>query len=214
MLFSLVTIFFNVYGNANLQTVLQTADSLFENQKFTEAFEIYEKVYNEGLASEAMLLKMAFIQDGSENYENALFYLTQYYKTSADRSVISKIDEIAEEYSLSGYQSNDLDYLLLLLLKYRNGLVFLLLGLIVLLAFYTFVNYGKGETSVIGFSFQFFLVGVLLVLLNFPIREKGILTGNNILMRSGPSAAAEPMSFLSNGHKVDILEYKTLWTKI
>ena len=63
--------------NLNAQnSLLNTADSLFSQQKYTEALNLYEEIYTSGRASSAMLLKMAFIQDGLNNYADALFIWT------------------------------------------------------------------------------------------------------------------------------------------
>jgi uncharacterized protein YgiM (DUF1202 family) len=60
---------------------LVKADSLFEQKKYTESFDLYEQILDEEqLASPKMLLKMAFIKEGLGDYSRALYFLNVYYQ--------------------------------------------------------------------------------------------------------------------------------------
>ena len=58
---------------------LAIADSLFEARKYTESFKIYQEIHGQNQGSPSMLLKMAFIKEGLDDYPAALYYLNQYY---------------------------------------------------------------------------------------------------------------------------------------
>ena len=193
---------------------IQIADSLFASQKYTEAFDIYENILDADQASPSMLLKMAFIQDASGNYTDALFYLDLYYRTSADRHAVGKIEEIAEEHQLSGYQYDDTHYFLALFEKYKYQFIILLMSIAVMLLVYVARKSRGGEKSYAALIFQFFTVALLLLAINFQGTKNGIIANDQTLLRSGPSAGAEPLEVISKGHKVTIIERDDIWTKI
>lgn len=194
---------------------LNYADSLFSAQKYTEALEIYESLFEQDQFSISMLLKMAYINDALENYPKTLYYLDLYYLKTADRSVVEKIKEISQENNLYGYQYNDSHFFQALLLKYRRQIQVVLFSLMILFTAYVYRKHRKGERPVLAVTFQC-LVVILMLYVNTPIfQEKlGIITNDHTLLRSGPSAGAEPIEMLTRGHKVRILEELPAWTKI
>ena len=193
---------------------LEKGDSLFAQQKYTEAFDEYERVYSNGQASSAMLLKMAFIQDGLGNYPDALFFLNKYYQRSADRMAIGKIEEIAESNDLEGYRYDDIDYFLALINKYQTHLTFLLASVMVLLLAYIFKKSAGEDRPIAAAIIQLFVIVCLFAVINFKTSSVGIVTSDNVLLRSGPSAGAEPIDMLDKGHKVKILSQNEIWTQI
>lgn len=193
---------------------LEKGDSLFAQQKYTEAFDEYERLYSNGQASSAMILKMAFIQDGLGNYADALFFLDKYYQRSADRTVIGKIEEIAESNDLEGYRYDDTDYFLALLNKYRIHLALLFLSVMILLLTYTFKKSSGEDKPIAAAIIQLFVTVCLFAIINFKTSSVGIVTSDNVLLRSGPSAGAEPIEMLEKGHKVKILSQNEVWTQI
>ncbi|WP_436515138.1 SH3 domain-containing protein [Ekhidna sp. To15] len=193
---------------------LEEGDSLFNQQKFTEAYEKYELIFWEGEASQAMLLKMAYIQDGLGNYTDALFFLDKYYQMSADRNVVGKIQELSEANELSGYSYDDVDYFLALLKKYRLHLISLLVAVMLMLIVYIFQK-SKGEEKPISAGIiQLIVVCCLLGVVNFEGSPKAVVMSDYTLLRSGPSAGAEPIEVLNKGHKVKVLNRDEVWTQI
>ncbi|MEQ9008054.1 MAG: SH3 domain-containing protein, partial [Ekhidna sp.] len=190
------------------------ADSLFNQQKYTEALSLYNQVYAEGQASSAMLLKMAFIEDGLGDYAEALYHLDKYYQLSADRNVVGKIEELAESNELEGYQYNDTHYFLALLGKYRTQLLLLLLVIIGSLLVYIMRKSKSGDKPFAAGIIQIMLTVCLLGLNNVNPPMKGIIVATETLLRSGPSAGAEPIEIIAKGHKVKVLERNDVWTKI
>jgi len=194
--------------------LLSKADSLFTQQKYTEALHLYQDIYSSGQASPAMLLKMAFIQDALDNYAEALFYLDQYYRLSADRNVVRKIEELAEAKSLRGYRYGDTHYFLALLDKYRTQFILLLLAITVLLLAYIIKKAKQGEKPVATGIIQVMVMAIIFAINNFNTSPQGIIMASNTLLRAGPSAGAEPIEILSRGHKVKVLGQDEVWAKV
>lgn len=194
--------------------LLNRADSLFTQQKYTEALDLYENLYASGQASSAMLLKMAFIQDGLNNYAEALFYLDKYYLLSADRKVVGKIEALAEANDLRGYAYDDTNYFLALLGKYRVPFTLLLLAISTLLFVYIIKKSKQEEKPLAAGIIQVMIIAIIFAVNNFSASPRGIILSNNTLLRSGPSAGAEPIEMLSKGHKVKVLSQDEVWTKV
>ncbi len=191
------------------------ADSLFAQQKYTEAFQVYEGIFLQGNYSESMLLKMAFIKDGLGNYVDALYYLDLYYKNSADKSVVGKIEEISSEKNLAGYSYNDSHFFMALLNKYRGQLQLLLVAIAIFLTVYIFKKRQLNEKPITASVFQLLtLSGLLLITNNSYDTTYGIISQNSTLLRNGPSAGAEPVEMIDKGHKVTVITRSDVWTKI
>lgn len=205
-----------VFAQANDEVLLETADSLFVNRHYTESFKLYDQLYQEGKYTPAMLLKMAFIQEGLGEYSEALFYLNEYYLFTSDERVVEKMQQLSNEYNLRGYEYDDLDLFLNFLRKYRYVFLYGLLTLAVAgLIYFAFAGkqraakpYGFGVAYVI-------ILGLLYFLANYPIGpRRAIITADNTYIMNGPSAGAEVVYVSKKGHRVKIDGQKDVWTKI
>ncbi|WP_420316554.1 SH3 domain-containing protein [Ekhidna sp.] len=192
---------------------LNQGDTLFVNQQYTEAFDVYNQIYSSGQFSSAMLLKMAFIQDGLGNYAEALYYLDKYYYTSADRQVVGKIEELVESHDLSGFKYDDTHYFTALLEKHRLHLVLLLFSVSALMLTYVIRKSKAEERPIAAGIIQLMILCLILAINNVNPPKHGIIISDQTLLRSGPSAGAEPIEMLSKGHKLKVLDQDEVWTK-
>ncbi len=198
-------------GAANLEQ----ADSLFESKKYTEALEIYENIFQNGQASPSMLLKMAFIQEGLENYVDALYYLNLYYVKSGNKKALVKMQEIAAANELEGYEFTDQDYLLNIVSKYKLLIQITLIAFALLLFAYIIQKFKKNESARLALMFQVIVMATLFIFNNEIFeRERAIVLNDHTLLRSAPSAAAEPLEAIAKGHRVRVLEQSDVWVKI
>ncbi len=193
---------------------LSVADSLFEKQKFTEAKEVYESYFQKQLATPAMLLKMAYIEDATGSYEQALFYLHLYYKKSGDRLAVGKIEELAKANDLSGYSYNDFDYFEAIYANYKIQILFSFFAIVLLLFAYLLKKLRNGEKPVAAFMIQLVFMVFLLILVNFKTTQRAIIVKDYSLLKSGPSAGAPSLELVSKGHQVTVLEQAEVWSKI
>lgn len=197
------------------QARLNQADSLFDAQKYTEAFDVYEEIFKTGDASPSMLLKMAFIKEGLENYVDALYYLNLYYIKSGNKKALVKMQEIATANQLEGYQFTDQDFMINLLNKYRFLIETGLIVLILMLLGYAIRKFRKKERASLAIFFQVVIMSMLLIFSNeFFTSEKAIVLTDHTLLRSAPSAAAEPLETINKGHRVRVLDQSDVWVKI
>lgn len=194
---------------------LNQADSLFEAKKYTEALEVYENIFQNAQASPSMLLKMAFIQEGLENYVDALYYLNLYYERSGNKKALVKMQEIAAANELEGYEFTDQDYILNILSKNKLLIQIALLTLALLLMGYIIRKFQQQESARLPLIFQVLIIVILFVFNNETFAtERAIVLNDHTLLRSAPSAAAEPLETIEKGHRVRVLEQSEVWVKI
>lgn len=193
---------------------LKKADSLFMAKKYTSAFDLYASAYSDGQASPAMLLKMAFIKEGLGDDTQALYYLNKYYSVTADRAVLTKMQELANENQLSGYEVEDRHFFLNALTKYHLVIQLTLVAIILLLTVVIIRSKPKGELPIGVPVIQILLLAVLLTVSNkWLLPKQAIITEATFLM-SAPSAASEPIGHVQNGHLVEIIGRTEAWTCI
>ncbi len=192
------------------------ADSLFNAGKFTESFRVYESVLEDGNYSTEMLIRMAYIKEGLGDYSNALYFLNLYYDKTSDKRVWSKMQELAKEHELKGYNYGDVDFLVNFYRQFRQyillALAFLSLALMVGILRNRMPN--KPRPVSIGIVNLMVLLA-LFALFNYSTPSpKGIIIGNDTYLMSGPSSGSEVLDILQKGHRVDVIGKYEFWVKI
>lgn len=196
---------------------LTQADSLFAERQYTESFDHYRQLFDDvRVVSPAMLMKMAFIQESQGDYSEALYYLNEYYRLTADPEATQKIRQLSEEHNLQGYEYNDYDLFLRYFREYRYVLMYVLIGLaligIVSLAVSTRRHqrrpYGWGVTYLI-------LLGGLFVLTNYSLEpRRAIIMADYTYIMDAPSAGAEVKYVSEKGHRVTVDGQEDVWVQI
>ena len=194
---------------------LNKADSLFNLQIYTEAKLIYDSLYyKENLYSESMLLKMALIEEGLENYEKSIYYLSQYQSINNNESSEIKIKKIANNYDLEGYEKNDFDYLQNILKENRIIIIYSLLLLILLLFIiniYRILKSKKAPTLVL----TFYIISILfLLIININLPKSGIVYFENTFIMEKPSSGSDLYQIVKKGDKLKIIGEESVWYKI
>ena len=196
---------------------LQVADSLFGQRMYTQSLEIYEEIYQQTeSASPAMLLKMAYSQEAMGNLSQALIYLHDYYRVTSDKAVLGKMDELAQVNGLEGYESNDFIRFLKTLEDYSILIIGALLAFGFLILSMIFRKLKKHQEKSPGLAIGLVLVlGLNIFFINFfNKKDLGIISNSESYIMSGPSAAAELIEVVGQGHKVEILDKRDIWYEI
>ena len=194
---------------------LNKADSLFNLQIYTEAKLIYDSLYyKENLYSESMLLKMALIEEGLENYEKSIYYLSQYQSINNNESSEIKIKKIANNYDLEGYEKNDFDYLQNILKENRIIIIYSLLLLILLIFIiniYRILKSKKAPTLVL----TFYIISILfLLIININLPKSGIVYFENTFIMEKPSSGSDLYQIVKKGDKLKIIGEESVLYKI
>ena len=194
---------------------LNKADSLFNLKIYTKAKLIYDSLYyKENLYSESMLLKMALIEEGLENYEKSIYYLSQYQSINNNESSEIKIQKIANNYNLEGYEKNDFDYLQNILKENRIIIIYSLLLsilLIFIINIYRILKSKKAPTLVL----TFYIISILFFLIiNINLPKSGIVYFENTFIMEKPSSGSNLYQIVKKGDKLKIIGEESVWYKI
>ena len=196
---------------------LQLADSLYNQRRYTQSYEIYQSLFSKkGQASPAMLLKMAYIQEGINNYTDALYYLNIYYNLTFNKRALRKMEELADKNGLQGFKVSDLDFFRNVLYRYYGHLILGLASLTWLIFSYMVYKKNKFHRRP-GFSVMLliFILILLLAVVNFnSLVTRGLLVGENTFLMSGPSPGSRLVEVAKKGSRVRILDRKGTWVKI
>ncbi len=208
---------FQVSYSQSVTEKLSQADSLFNERMYTQSLEIYESIYADTQrATPAMLLKMAYSQEAMGNLSNALVYLHDYYKVTSDKTVLKKMSDLAQVNGLEGYDSNDFQRFVKTIQDYKLIIIAVLLALSLLILSMIFRKIKKHNEKSPGLAVGFVLIlGLAVFFVNFSGQpQKGIVTSTNSYVMSGPSAAAELIEVVGQGHKVEIIDKTDIWYEI
>jgi hypothetical protein len=198
------------------QIELKKADSLFQAKQYTQSFELYASLQKEKHYSPAMLLKMAYIQEGLGHISMSLYYLNLYYQASHDEQALTKMEEIASKNSLEGYQSSELGSFLSRLQQYSPQISAALFSIIVFFFALTFYQRVKQQKNPIAYAVVLlFFLALLFVHTHFSDYLKtGVVTESSTYLMSGPSAGSSVVSIITEGHQLKILGKTDVWIKV
>jgi hypothetical protein len=216
-LFFILLIQITIFNIAIGQDETTVADSLFRLKKYTESFELYKStLIDQRKSSPSMLLKMAFIKEGLGGYSDALYYLNLYYLETADRKVLSKMDELAKKHDLVGYSFSDYEFIQTIFYKnYFYVVVSLFVLSLLLFAFVFHLKIRKHTSPLIPSTFMLVALAILFYVLNFSRNyNKAIINQSNTYLMSGPSAGAEVLKIVSKGNRLSTLGEQDVWTQV
>ncbi len=196
--------------------ILNVPDSLFKNQRFTQSFKLYDSIYHLQKASPAMLLKMAYIKEGLGDYTLAQYYLNEYYLATNNDLALTKMEKLAKEKDLLGYETNDLNFIRSLYYKHFQWLSLGVFGLVLILFLFFVLQLKK--TKSIPMVTIFFLVVVsvsLFILINFgKSYNEALIIKNNTFVMAAPSAGADVIDVITKGNKIEIDNQTDVWYQI
>ena len=135
-----------VHAN-DVNYLLSNADSLYLKKQYTQSFELYQSLYTDGRYSPAMLLKMAYIQEGLGHVSLSLYYLNLYYLASGDSQVLNKLQELASKNKLEGYEYSEMNQKIMFTLKKYSLHISGMLAVIVIFLLTIIYRQRKKETT-------------------------------------------------------------------
>ena len=194
----------------------QKADSLFANQRFSEARDLYAAAFEQGKkTSKANLLKLAFLEEGRDNFLAAIYYLHQFYLLQPEAEVKQKIEDLATQQKFQGYSIDEADYGYFLYRTYVPLIENALLVIAVLVFIWLLVRKIRGVS--LGYSpvFTLLFLAAAAYFNNFSLPYKrAILNGEKTLLMSAPSSGSKVEAVLDRGHRIEWITEKDVWLEI
>ncbi len=203
-------------GISNGKTIRQIADeadTLYAQKKFDRAAALYSKIFTEAKQfSPRILLRLATYHQGKGQPAMALYYLNTYYQYIPNPKIRDRIRDLAESQNATGYTFNELDFLIYNFRRYYTEIILSGLFILILVLASIIWNRYKGLPLVYRplVFFVSLVLGYLFTNLNLIYRQ-GVITGNEVAIKSGPSAASQVLDFASAGHRILILDRQDVW---
>jgi hypothetical protein len=194
---------------------LQQADSLYIEKKYTQSLEHYRTILGQNQYTPAMLLKMAYIEEGLNHVGPALYYLNLYYVASNDKTVLTKMEELATRYNLEGYENSDADQALTVYHDYHFHITLALSVIVIFLVALAFSIRKKGSRPLA--TGVLTAIVLLLLFVHVNMGEKislGIVGLSNTFLMEGPSPGAPLVAIVNEGHRVEIIGKKDVWVEV
>lgn len=190
---------------------------MFSQHNYTQALRIYEQLLSQKrIYSPQMLLKMAYIHEGLQQYTQSMHYLQLYYSKHPSRSVLRKMEEVGLQQHLSGYEYTDWNFFKTQFYKYYTQILELLLVGAAIVTTLLFIRWTKRKP--ISTEAKTGLLLYLLFLFYFAnflsLDQEGIIRNGNVPIMTAPSAGAGLVATVSTGHKVNILGEEDIWYQI
>lgn len=213
LLFIVFFVFQAFHSQADTVELIR-ADSLFDQRSYQEAMSLYQKNYQEGIYSSAMLLKMAFVAEGMKDNENATLYLGKYYDLNPDPQIITKMKTLTNQNALEGYDISDSDRFLIFLSEHEQIIILVLSGLLLVSMILVLMSvYRKSKAPVYWPSLL--LVVMIFLTNNFlSPSNSGLITHSPTLILSDPTGAGELIQRVEPGHRVKIKSTDDIWYEI
>jgi hypothetical protein len=216
----LLIISFLFFANANFAQVshyrLQQADSLFAAKRYTLALAQYEGVINNNEYSPALLLKMAYLHEALGHIAKTQYFLNLYLLSTNDDSVLEKMEALANKHNLQGYALTDKDRVLIVYRRFQKEITLILISIVILcqaLLVYRKRSSGKQPiASLVGQLIMCVALAAHLYINN--TSHASIVMSSNIYLMSGPSAGADVVEIIEEGHRFNILSKKDVWVKV
>lgn len=196
---------------------INLADSLFDQNKYTESYRRYEKIFNGSkIFTFQMLLKMAFIKEGLNDYTLALYYLNVYYLKDPDIRILDKMDKMAKKYKLKGYKVTEWNHFYSYYFRYHFTFsLILILGAIIFFAIiiykYTFKKRIKASYRI---AFILYLILVYYVNNFSKSYSWAIIKNDSSLIMRSPAAGSELVENVEKGHKLKVIGNYDIWYKV
>ncbi|MBY0433281.1 MAG: hypothetical protein K2U26_04135 [Cyclobacteriaceae bacterium] len=203
-------------GPSAAPAVLKQADSLYAARQYTQAFERYQTLFETGHYSSAMLLKMAFIEEGLGHLSGSLYYLNTYYSTSNDAQALKKMEEMAEKNNLEGYKTDESTKLMAWWGRQYVAVTGCLaaIALFFLALIYRQRIKENQRPTLTGVALVMTL-GLLFAHVNFSKpRERGIMSSPQTYLMSDASSGASVVAIIGEGHQLTIRSKKDVWLKV
>ena len=195
---------------------LQKADSLYTGRQYTQASEIYQSLFEQGLYSPAMLLKMAYIQEGLGHLGESLYYLNLYSLATDDAQALKKMEELAEKNNLEGYETNETTKIVAWFQEQYSTIAFIIASVgVFLLALIYYQRVRKNLKPTLTGVGMVITLALLFLHINFSNKsERGIVAWPQTYLMSGPSAGASVVAIIGEGHQLQIKGKEDVWLKV
>jgi len=209
-----ISFFFSFHAGEAQSQKIKLADSLFRSKQYTQSLEIYQSLFNDQKYSPAMLLKMAYIQEGLGKIGQTLYYLKLYHLATDDEQAQHKMEELAGKFGLSGYDSNDASRVQQWIDKKITIVQVGLVCILLLISYAMFVRRKMEQKPWLAAGVIVLVSASIFYLNNFYSSNSVILNNDRTYLMEGPSSGAPVAGILAEGNQLQLLDHTDVWLKV
>jgi len=198
------------------QEVLHQADQAYSANHFDEALPLYQRLLEKDrLTSPRMLLRMALMEETQGKVPQTLYYLNLLYTLNPDDGVRTRMESLARQYQLEGYDMDEWDFFRKLLRRFSVHLFGVFSFFIALLVGLLWWRRYRGRPL----RLLPLAIIVLLVLaslaLNLNVRYgKAIVISGKAALMTDASAASPLKSLIPAGTRLTVIGESDAWMRV
>ncbi|MFM2374959.1 MAG: hypothetical protein RLZZ165_55 [Bacteroidota bacterium] len=198
---------------------LLSGDKAFEEGKFTQAMKIYEELYVQGIFSEKMLYRLAYMHENLRAYPQAIYYLKKAAQEFGDRDTDPKIRQLMQRQGSTHFFTGDTWNGYLSFFRSWGWLFFTAFGISIagLWAHYLLPTKGMQgwrQMVAVGAWAVFLSVGTVLFHRSFLVPRRGVLMENTAFYAEPGFSATYRLAAFSLGETLDIEDHHDIWLQV
>jgi hypothetical protein len=193
---------------------IKQADSLFKAKQYTQSLELYQSVFNDKKYTPAMLLRMAYINEGLGKVGTTLYFLTLYHLATGDEHALKKTEELAAKFKLTGYEEDNSNTFNRGITKNLIWIQAALTFVLLIIAMVIFIQRRQSRRPWELVTALILVIGLLFYSTNFYSSESGIVTSDKAYLMDGPSAGANVVSIINEGTLLKLLGSEDVWIRV
>jgi tetratricopeptide (TPR) repeat protein len=198
------------------QLLLHKADSLYAAGAEQQSLDVYEEIFRQNRAvSPRMLFRMAFLEENRGRIPQTLYYLSLLYTINPDEATRSKIESLARQYKLEGYEFDELDFFRQMLRRYSKhvfGAFTVVVGLLLVVLFRRRMR--KKSLRLLPLAIVV-LLGAATVVLNADIDYgKAVVLHANLPVMAEAASSAKAVEFAPAGTRLTVTGSDETWYRV
>jgi hypothetical protein len=198
------------------QAVFIEADSAYARNAFAQAAPLYRRLLeNNRLTTPRALLRLSLIEEAQGNIPQTLYYLNLLYTLQPDEAVRTRMESLARQYQLDGYDMDEWDFFRKLLRRFAIHLFIgfaLLIGLLVALLWRR--RYRGKPLRLLPLPIVLLLM-LASAALNVDVRYgKAIVVNGKAALMEDASAASGLRAMIPLGTRLTVLGESTTWMRV
>lgn len=196
--------------------LLNKADSLYLNAQEQASLAVYEKVLTEKRrASPRMLFRMAYMEENRGRIPQTLYYLSLLYNLYPDEAARAKIESLARQYKLDGYDFDELDLFRQMLRRYSVALFALFAVVVGAMLFVLWRRRRQGRQLRLLPAAIVLLLALAAAVLNINLEYgKAVVFHPELPVMAGPASAAKVVDFVPAGTRLTVTGSEEAWVRV
>gem|GEM_PF-2421995 len=195
---------------------LAAADKAYRLNRFDQALKLYEAVLAKNrLTSPRILMRLSLMEETAGRIPQTLYYLNLLYTLQADEAVRTRMESLARQYQLDGYDMDEWDFFSKLLRRYAVHLFGVFAFMVAMLVGLLWYRRARAIPLRLLPLAIFLSLVVISAALNLNVRYgKAIVVVGKAAFMEDASAASPLYNFIPAGTRLTVLAQDDAWLRV